>query len=331
MRVALVGLGKMGALFPNVGVVPRSHLAAIVGTPSVELCALVDTDIGARDRASALAPDCPAYADLRELPKGSVDLVVDARPPAGRAELLMTAASLGARAVLLEKPLATSLEEAKAVCDVADASGLLVRVNFHRRFDPAHVELRSGLASPVAAVMGFYNKGLMNYGSHLIDLLLDWVGPVQAVRACADAGGPNEDPSIGFDADFGDGRFAAIRTLPQAEFDVFEVTMFGREYRIDLFNGGAGRRVALAKEDLYYPGYRHLAETAQTSSAVSGLRELYGAFGAGLSGAAPVPGARVADALAGMQVLSTIRQSHSENGNWLRVMDPRKDRNNGSR
>jgi predicted dehydrogenase len=44
--------------------------------------------------------------------------------------------------VLVEKPLSTSLEEAKSMAEKARSKGLLLQVDFHKRFDPYHIDLR---------------------------------------------------------------------------------------------------------------------------------------------------------------------------------------------
>ena len=44
--------------------------------------------------------------------------------------------------VLVEKPLATNVEEAEAMAKLSREKGLLLQVDFHKRFDPYHIDLK---------------------------------------------------------------------------------------------------------------------------------------------------------------------------------------------
>lgn len=316
IKVAIVGLGRIGATYPSAGGVPRSHLAAVLGTPGMRVGALVDADEAARQAAARLAPGAACVASLDAVAAGSIDLVVDARPPMNRAALVRAAAAKGARGVILEKPVAMDVAGAAEVVAAARETGLAVRVNFHRRFDAGHQRTKTAMGEKPIGALAVYGKGLANYGSHLIDLMLEWMGPIAAVRAEERDRAEGSDPSIGFDVRFTSGAEAAVRTLPAAAFDVLDVTFFGAATRVDLMNGGAMRRLSRAMPDLVYPGYTHLAETASETSPVAGLAELHAAFSAHLNSGAPLTGATAADALAGMIVLEAVRVSHAGGGVW---------------
>lgn len=316
VRVAIVGLGRIGATYPSAGGVARSHLAAVLGTPGMRIAALVDADETAREAAARLAPGAACVARLDELAAGSIDLVVDARPPTNRAALVRTAAAKGARGVILEKPVAADVAGAAEVAASARETGLAVRVNFHRRFDAGHQRAKNAMGEAPIGALAVYGKGLANYGTHLADLMLEWMGPIAAVRAVTSDSAAGSDPSLGFDLRFASGAEAAVRVLPAANFDVLDVTFFGASTRVDLMNGGAMRRLSRAMPDLVYPGYTHLAETASETSPVAGLAELHAAFAAHLNSGAPLTGATAADALAGMIVLEAVRVSHAGGGVW---------------
>lgn len=319
IRLAIVGLGRMGASYPDVGGVPRSHLAAAAMTPGVTVVALADPDAARRDEAAARAPQALLLPDISGLPDGHADVLIDARPPSDRALLARMAKAKGARAVVFEKPLATELDGARLVAQAVAETGLTARINFHRRFDARFRAARAALSEAPIAVSAYYAKGLVNYGSHVIDLILDWMGPVEAVRAVGDKFGA-EDSSIGFDLRFADGRLGTVRAL-EADFDVFEVTFFTRRARIDIRNGGTHMMLASAVHDLVYPGYSHLAPDALGAQGVpvSGLAELYHELAAHLAGTASLGGATIDDALTGMAIISAVWRSDADGGSWQNV------------
>lgn len=318
IRVAIAGLGRIGATYATVGDVPRNHLTAALATPGLAVATLVDPDPARREAAGRIAPGAALLASSEEIAEGSIDILVDARPPGDRAGLIRTAAAKGARVIVIEKPLASNIEEAIAAVAAVRKTGLAARVNFHRRFDAGHRALREAMGERPVAVSAHYAKGLANYGSHLIDLLLDWMGPIGSVRAVEPIPEGEDDPSIGFDIRFADGRTGTVRTLLGVGFDVFEVTFFGPTTRADLGNGGAHRTLARAADDLHYRGYTHLAPVplAMADGPVGGLAELYSALKDHLDQGAPLPGARVEDALAGMAVIDAVRRSSAGRCVW---------------
>jgi predicted dehydrogenase len=86
------------------------------------------------------------------------------------------------KAILCEKPLSYSLAEATEMVQLAACSGIKLYTNYMRRCDSAIVEvkrrlLRSQIASPIKGVC-WYSKGLLNNGSHFLNLLQFWFGDI---------------------------------------------------------------------------------------------------------------------------------------------------------
>lgn len=133
MKVVVIGVGQMGRLHAR-------HLAA---TPGVELL-VVDRDSA---RAQAVAEELGGKvvietSDALDL----ADAAVIATPPATHAALLRAGLERR-RPMLCEKPIAGTLDETATLADEVHASGVPVQVGFQRRFDPAHAQARSLLAS----------------------------------------------------------------------------------------------------------------------------------------------------------------------------------------
>lgn len=122
--LALIGCGKIGAL--------RAALAA--GHPAVDYLALYDLDKG---RAGALAEQTGAdlVADSIEqvLDDPQVDAVIVSTSEEAHVGPVRAALESG-RPVLVEKPLAHDLAEAKDLVDAAEASGQALSVGYTQRF-----------------------------------------------------------------------------------------------------------------------------------------------------------------------------------------------------
>ena len=136
VRVGVVGVGGMGSFHART-------LAAIAG---VEVVVVADVY---EPNASRLADELGCERSLDPLAtagRSDLDGVVIASPDETHPELAVAAIGAGSM-VLCEKPLATSLAEARRVVDVEVATGRrVVQMGFMREYDPAHVQLLAEIA-----------------------------------------------------------------------------------------------------------------------------------------------------------------------------------------
>jgi myo-inositol 2-dehydrogenase/D-chiro-inositol 1-dehydrogenase len=126
-RFALLGAGFIGSV----------HARNLAENPQVEFVSVYDA---AADRAAAIAGryGAKAAASVAEAIDG-VDAVFIASSTDTHAANLKAAVDAGV-AALCEKPIDLSLERAREVVEYA--KGAKVMVNFNRRFDPDHAELK---------------------------------------------------------------------------------------------------------------------------------------------------------------------------------------------
>ena len=125
MRVGLLGTGPWAR---------SAHGPALAAHPAVEFAGVW----GRRPEAAAEVAGLfgtRAYGDADAL-IADVDAVAIALPPALQAPLAVRAARAG-RHLLLDKPLAATVEDARAVADAVDAAGVRSVVFFTLRFDEA--------------------------------------------------------------------------------------------------------------------------------------------------------------------------------------------------
>ncbi len=86
------------------------------------------------------------------------------------------------RAVFCEKPLTAGLASARRLVAAHEAAGRPLAVNFLRRGDLALNHLRRDIAGgkwgALQSAVGHYTKGILNCGSHMIDLVRFLAGPL---------------------------------------------------------------------------------------------------------------------------------------------------------
>ncbi|MGW9112205.1 Gfo/Idh/MocA family oxidoreductase [Microbacterium sp. NPDC055683] len=117
--------------------------------------ALVHVADGGSGRAEALAARSGARAssDAAELlGDPGVDVVVIASPPERHAAHALAAVAAGKRAILCEKPLATTHDDVDAVVAACRSAGVALVVGTHHLHDPAWAHVRHHLTARGAAV-----------------------------------------------------------------------------------------------------------------------------------------------------------------------------------
>jgi predicted dehydrogenase len=154
-----------------------THALAYRRHPDCVLSACVDPDPRVR-RAFAARWGVPrTYETVDEaLSAETFDLVSVCTPTGSHLETLRKVLEAKPRAVLAEKPLDGSPAEARRLGREYTARGIPVAVNFTRRFDPSMRKLRerisAGTFGKLRAIVGWYDRGAVNNGSHLIDLVI---------------------------------------------------------------------------------------------------------------------------------------------------------------
>jgi predicted dehydrogenase len=135
LRVAVIGVGHLG----------RHHARILSSLDGAQLVAVVDT---AADRAAeaAAASGARALTDYREI-FGQVDAVTVAVPTELHREIALPFLEQGI-AVLVEKPMARSLEEADELVAAARASGATLGVGHTERYNPAVAAVLPLVTSP---------------------------------------------------------------------------------------------------------------------------------------------------------------------------------------
>ncbi len=134
-NVALVGFGYAGQTF---------HAPLIAACPDLRLHTVVSSR---PDAVRAAWPQARPAPDLDAvLADPGIDLVVLATPNALHAPQARAALEAG-KAVVIDKPFALSMDEARGVADLARAKGLFLSVFHNRRWDADFLGLQQQLAS----------------------------------------------------------------------------------------------------------------------------------------------------------------------------------------
>jgi predicted dehydrogenase len=124
LRVGVVGVGVMGS----------NHARVFTDLPGVRLAGVVDPDRKQRDFVSG-ALSCKAFSSVEALLEDGVDAVTIAAPTHLHQEIALFCIARGVH-VLVEKPIAPSVEEGRAIIAAARHAHVALMVGHVERFNP---------------------------------------------------------------------------------------------------------------------------------------------------------------------------------------------------
>lgn len=126
--VAVVGAGRLGSI----------HSRVVAGIEGARLAAVVDTDL-ARAKSVAEKYGATAYADVKDLP-ADIRAAIVATPTRFHRTCALALLERGIDC-LIEKPITTTVAEAKEVVDLAERLGRVLMTGHSERFNPVILAL----------------------------------------------------------------------------------------------------------------------------------------------------------------------------------------------
>lgn len=152
-----------------------THAGAFSKNRNCQLLALCDVNSSRAENAAAFWGVSLSYTNISEMLKENpIDLLVVATSSKVRLEIIKEALLAGVKYFVIEKPLAINLKDSRELVNMLDTAGAKTIVNFSRRWDHSIVQMRDAISSEIGLIQrvtGFYGKGLINNGSHMIDLV----------------------------------------------------------------------------------------------------------------------------------------------------------------
>jgi len=133
LRVGVVGVGVMGA----------NHARVLADLAEVKLVGIADTDPKQRAFVTQ-ALGCVGHPDVESLIASGVDAITIAAPTHLHRDLALTCIRHGVH-ILVEKPIASSVEEGRAIIAAAERAGVTLMVGHVERFNPAVEAIKNAI------------------------------------------------------------------------------------------------------------------------------------------------------------------------------------------
>ncbi len=280
--IALIGCGRIGFLLETdpLRYKPCTHYggASAAGLAVTHAC---DIDPGrlARFGATARIPDDNLFGDYRDLLAAARPaMVIIATWTESHERIAVEAARAGASLIVLEKPMASSIDGCRAIIEQCRRSGTTVIINHERRYDNRYRKAREiiargrigrvmtvhasiltgGYAGPSDPAEG--GGPLLHDGTHLVDMVRYLFGEIASVEGEFRRDGRSrgfEDRACAW-LKTGSGTDVFLEAGGGRDYFVFELAISGTRGKLIIGNGYES--LHLGKKSRLYSGFRDIAE-----------------------------------------------------------------------
>lgn len=270
LRVLIVGCGNIAGGFDqehSAHCLPYTHAGAYVRDGRFKIAGCVEPDDNRRNEFMAKWAVPIGFHSIDEILNSNYhfDVISICSPTLVHSHHLEISLRLNPKLIFCEKPVTTALEETKTFVDECHKQNILLAVNYTRRWDPDISKLQASIHNGewgiLRSIIGLYNKGILNNGSHMLDLLHMLVGPMEISKV----GKPiydffPNDPSVSVWL-YGHEDLPVHLTCAHAgDFAVFELQLIFSHGILTMEDGGMFWRERRVKDSDIFKGYRTLSK-----------------------------------------------------------------------
>ena len=250
IKVAIIGVGRIGMLLEldKKRIKPASHFGMWNSNRKVSLEAVCDEDPKKFKIVKKLNKKVKFFTDAREmLTNIKPDIVSISTWKNTHFKFCKLCIENNIKTIVLEKPLANTLNQSKTLIRLINKNKTKVLVNHRRRFDEQAIKLKKlikkGRIGKIKQVSCFYVYGLLTTGTHVVDtlrmLLNDIAGEVTKVIGIKNINNdftPKDDKNYDAILFFRNGLKVHMQSLNMKDYDIFDFYFYGSKGKI-LFTG----------------------------------------------------------------------------------------------
>ena len=238
LSAVIIGCGKMGGGAEESWSIEGtfSHAAAYNKHSKFEVIAGVDCQQRNRDNFSKSWQAPHVFCSLENCIESGLkfDVASVCVPTSQHADILNKLLETDVLAVMCEKPLTDDYTSSKGIADQYQQRGKLLSVNYPKIYFEGVGALKKELDSKywgeVKTIVGFYNKGIRNNGSHLVNLLQYLLGNIQinGVTKSREGFSPH-DPTVDAFLQSESGVPIYLIGGDHKDFDLFEIQLIAEK------------------------------------------------------------------------------------------------------
>jgi predicted dehydrogenase len=262
----IIGAGNIGTKFdkPNQDIV-LTHAHAYHQSPKFRLVGIVDTNL-ALAKKETKKWGCKAYDKIETaFNENKIDVVSICSPTETHLSIFKQLPFKKIKLCFLEKPIAKNTEESKEILSIAKRTKIPVQVNYSRRFIPQFSALKKeiylGNFGEFLSGTGYYSKGILNNGSHFLDLLHFLVAQTKSVKIldhCVDF--KADDPSATLHLTLNNGKNFFLHHVDYRHHYIGQLDLFFSKTRILISDLGSRITFFETKNNPLFPGFKKITK-----------------------------------------------------------------------
>lgn len=270
LRVLIIGCGNIAGGFDDGRLLndwPYSHAGAYLRDVRYSVVACVEPDDDRRNNFMVTWKVPVGFRSIEELldSGNQFDVVSICSPTQFHAHDIAISMRLKPKLIFCEKPVTSSLTETQQLVDECRNNNILLAVNYSRRFDPDIIKLKNEIINrswgELRSVSGTYNKGILNNGSHMLDLLNFLVGKMEIIKV----GKPDydyfpTDPTVPVWLEGANELPVQLVCGNAKDYAFFELQLVFSQGVLTMEEGGMFWRERRAIDSATFKGYRVLDE-----------------------------------------------------------------------
>lgn len=268
LSVLIVGCGNIAGGFDQVrpfGSLPYTHAGAYKCDGRFHVVACVEPDDHRRNDFMVEWGVTVGFQSIDEVlhSNNRFDVISICSPTTEHAYHLEMALRLHPKLIFCEKPVTTSVLQTEYFVANCREAKIPMVVNYTRRWDPDIAQLtkaiHAGQWGELRTVIGLYNKGILNNGSHMIDLLYLFLGPMKIVKTGAPVNDYfPEDPTIPVWMESENGVLITLAAGNAEDYSVFDLQLVFSKGILSMEDGGMCWRERCVVDSTLFKGYRKL-------------------------------------------------------------------------
>lgn len=265
-NVLIVGAGNIGAFFDTaVSENILTHAHAFVKVEGFNILGFVDISSQKSQEASKLW-NVNYFLNIEQaFNKNNIDIVSVCVPDDYHYDILKKLSKFPIKLVFTEKPFTKTLEQADEIIRIYNRKNIKCLINYSRRFVRQFISLKNKISSNKYGAYicgsGYYGKGILHNGSHMIDLLRYLIGEIEDTRVLNyNFDFYKNDPSISSVLTFKNGKNFVMQNMPCSNYTIFELELLFQDKKIRIIDSGFTIEEYTVGNNIIFKGYKSLIE-----------------------------------------------------------------------
>ncbi len=263
----IIGSGNIGAFFDNSdSKYILTHAHGFIQHEGFNLVGFYDIN-HKKALNAANRWNCKAFKSIKEaFSMNKIDIVCVAVPDELHYQILKVLSNYSLKIIFVEKPLTKTMNEAKEIYDIYRKKEIDVCLNYSRRYVPEYIKLkeeinRNDFGSYICGT-GYYGKGILHNGSHIIDLLRYLIGEIYSFKTISgNFDFYEDDPSVTGILLFNNEKEFLLRNIDCNLYTIFEIDLFFEKNRIRITDSGFKIEIYEKSKSSVYKGYKYLTKS----------------------------------------------------------------------